>query len=73
MSKMKLIIDELTLANILKSHMNSEEYFQVMDQLHKDYSRNAIPVDYILEYAKDHDAVCQVNLGNLIVAWEREE
>lgn len=67
-----IVINELDLVKILKHRMSEKDFFLVMDELHDKYSGNAIPVDYICDYAQKHDAVCQVNLAHLIINWEEE-
>lgn len=67
-----ITIDELELATILKRHMSEKDFFLIMDILHDNYSmsKESIPIDWIKKYASGHDAVCIVNLENMIRNWE---
>jgi hypothetical protein len=52
--------------------MGEKDYFETMDLLHDNYSSSArsIPIEWIKEYGVYHDAVCQVNLNNMIHCYE---
>lgn len=70
-----ITIDELELARLLKHKMSEKDYFKTMDILHDEHSmsKDAIPIDWMRKYVTKHDAVCQVNIENLIKNWESTE
>lgn len=70
-----ITIDELELARLLKHKMSEKDYFETMDILHDEHSmsKDVIPIDWMRKYATKHDAVCQINIENLIRNWESTE
>lgn len=76
MARYLIVIDELELASKLKHKLSESDFFELMDDLHDNYGNVAhsawVPVEYIRQYSKEHDPVCEGNLMNMVTAWQKE-
>lgn len=50
----------------LKFGYDDNRYYELKDFVDNLPKAEAIPVNYILDYLKEHDAVCQNNLATMI-------
>lgn len=65
MARCRLYSDSI-IRPILRRELSEEDYKRVSEKLHNCPMVDAIPEGYIKHYAERHDAVCQVNLQNLV-------
>lgn len=57
---------------ILRQELSKEDYERISKRLINCPKVDAIPEAYIIHYAPKHDAVCQVNLHNLLDQFHKD-
>lgn len=65
MARFRLYSDSI-IRPILRQELSKEDYERISARLQNCPMIDAIPEGYIKHYADRHDAVCQVNLQNLV-------
>lgn len=61
-----------SLRPLLRKELGEETYWKVCHVLNQAPTIESIPYGYIECYAKSHDAVCQVNLQNLLERYKAD-
>ncbi len=64
---------EDSLKAIFRANLDYETYLEVCEMLKRTPKSDVIPVTYLKDYAKGHDAVCEMNILTMISCFKEGE